>query len=60
MFGRLFLLFVAVPLIELAILVRLGTLVGFWPTIALVLATGAVGAALARQQGTRVIRGIQA
>lgn len=58
--GRLFLLFVAVPLIELAILVRLGTAVGFWPTLALVLATGAIGAVLARQQGMQVVRGIQA
>lgn len=59
-FGRLFLLFVLVPLVELAILVRLGTLVGFWPTLALVLTTGALGAVLARQQGLQVIRGIQA
>lgn len=60
MFGKLLLLFVAVPLVELAILVKLGTLVGFWPTIALVLVTGTVGAWLARSQGIRVLRAIQA
>lgn len=60
MFARLLVLFVAVPLVEMALLVRLGTWIGFWPTVGLVLATGAAGAALARQQGMRVIRRIQA
>jgi UPF0716 protein FxsA len=59
-FGRLFFLFVAVPLVEMALLVRLGTWFGFWPTVGLVLATGALGAALARQQGVRIVRRIQA
>jgi len=60
LFGRLFLLFVAVPVIELAILVRLGGLIGFWATLGLVLATGVAGASLAKWQGLRVVRGIQA
>ncbi len=59
-FARLFVLFVAVPLVELAILVRLGTLFGFWPMLVLVLTTGALGAVLARQEGLRVLRGVQA
>lgn len=60
MLGKLLILFVGVPLVELAILVKLGTMVGFWPTIALVLVTGTVGAMLARSQGARVLRAIQA
>ena len=56
---RLFLLFVVVPFIELAILVRIGSAVGFWPTMALVVATGAVGAVLARGQGIRVLNAIR-
>lgn len=60
MLGKLLILFVGVPLLELAILVKLGTMVGFWPTIALVLVTGTVGAVLARSQGARVLRAIQA
>jgi UPF0716 protein FxsA len=51
----LLLLFIAVPLIELAILIKLGSLVGLLPTIALVIVTGVAGASLARSQGLRVL-----
>jgi UPF0716 protein FxsA len=50
-FARLAILFVAVPLAELALLVWLGRHVGLVPTVALVLVTGVLGAALARWQG---------
>ncbi|RMH19877.1 MAG: FxsA family protein [Gemmatimonadetes bacterium] len=53
--GRLALLFVLVPLLELALLVRLGQWVGFWPTIGLVLFTGVTGAWLARLEGLRAL-----
>jgi UPF0716 protein FxsA len=53
--GRLFLLFVGVPLLELFILVQVGQLVGVWPTIGLVVLTGAAGATLARLEGLRTI-----
>ena len=59
MFGRLLLLFILVPLIELALLVYVGRFVGLWPTIALVVVTGFIGATLARQQGFRVWAKIQ-
>jgi UPF0716 protein FxsA len=59
MLARLLLLFVLVPLIELAILIRIGTWLGFWPTIGLVIATGAIGAMLAKSQGGRVLRDIR-
>lgn len=59
MFLRLALLFTAVPIIELYILIRIGGWIGALPTIALVLATGVVGAGLARQQGSRVWFDIQ-
>ncbi|MAQ15911.1 MAG: FxsA protein [Sandaracinus sp.] len=51
----LFLLFTAVPLVELYLLVWLGGLWGFWPTVALVLFTGLVGATLAKLEGLRVL-----
>lgn len=60
MLGILFLLFVAVPIVEIVVLVKLGSVVGFLPTMALVLLTGAVGAFLARTQGLRALRSIQA
>jgi len=59
MFGKLLLLFVLLPLLELAILVRLGGVLGFWPTIGIVVVTGGVGALLARSQGIRVLSGIR-
>jgi UPF0716 protein FxsA len=57
--GRLFLLFTVVPLIELFLLVQLGAWMGVWPTIALVAATGFVGAALARREGRRALASYQ-
>ena len=53
--GRLALLFVIVPVLELVLLVQLGQVVGLWPTLALVLLTGVTGAALARLEGMRVL-----
>lgn len=59
MFARLFLLFVTLPLLDLFVLLRVGTALGFWPTVGLVVLTGAIGAALARAQGLRTIGRIQ-
>jgi UPF0716 protein FxsA len=53
--GRLALLFVIVPVLELFLLIRLGQVVGLWPTLALVLGTGLLGAAMARAEGLRVL-----
>lgn len=47
-------LFVTVPLIELTLLLQVGEHLGFFPTLALVIVTGIVGATLARSQGWRV------
>lgn len=60
MFGRLLLLFIGIPLLELAILVWLGSHIGFWPTMAIVLVTGILGALLARLEGLRVVLQIRA
>ncbi len=53
--GRLALLFVIVPLLELALLIQMGQWVGYWPTIGLVVFTGVTGAWLARMQGLRTM-----
>ena len=55
MFARLLILFIAVPLVELALLIKLGNAIGLWPTVLIVIATGALGAALAKSQGTRTV-----
>ena len=51
--GRLALLFVIIPLLELALLIQMGQWVGVRPTIGLVVLTGVGGAVLARAQGLR-------
>lgn len=52
--GRLALLFVIVPILELMLLIELGQVVGLMPTLALVMFTGVTGAWLARAEGLRV------
>jgi len=51
MLFKLILLFIGLPLIELALLIKIGTMIGFWPTMAIVVFTGILGASLARFQG---------
>lgn len=53
--GRLALLFVVVPLVELVLLIQVGRWVGLWPTVALVFLTGVAGAGLARAEGLRTL-----
>jgi UPF0716 protein FxsA len=56
---RLFLLFTLVPLAELMLLIRIGGLIGLFPTLLLVMATGAAGAWLARAEGLRSWMAVQ-
>ncbi len=56
---KLALLFVLVPLIELAILVEVGRHIGTLATVTLVIATGVLGAWLARREGLGVLVRIQ-
>lgn len=48
-------LFIIVPAIELGLLIQVGNLLGLWPTLALIVFTGIVGAYLARLQGLSVL-----
>jgi UPF0716 protein FxsA len=59
MLGYLILLFVLVPLIELALLLKVGEFIGAGYTIMIVVITGVVGASLARLQGLLTLRKIQ-
>lgn len=47
----LFLALVATPLIEIALFIQVGGVIGLWPTILLVLATAVLGAGMLRRQG---------
>ena len=52
--GRLALLFIVIPLVELVLLVELGRRIGLFPTLGLVIITGITGATMARLEGLRV------
>jgi UPF0716 protein FxsA len=53
------LIFIVLPIAELFVLFKLGTSFGVLPTVALVLGTGFLGAALAKAQGMRTLRAMQ-
>lgn len=55
----LFILFVAVPVAEIALFIQAGELIGLWPTIGLVFLTAAVGTTLMRMQGLATLRRAQ-
>lgn len=59
MLGRLILLFTIVPLAELYILIKIGSHIGGFTTILLVVMTAMLGAGLARLQGLRTLQQIQ-
>lgn len=59
MFPILLFLFIAVPVIEIALFIQVGGVLGVWPTIALVLLTAIVGASLVRSQGLQTLLTVQ-
>ena len=59
MFRRLVLLFIAVPIVELAVLIELGRLIGLWPTLGVIAVTGILGAMLASREGLRAWHAFQ-
>ena len=59
MLFKLILLFTLVPLVELALLIKIGTYIGTMPTVSLVVLTGITGAFLAKMQGLGILRRIQ-
>jgi UPF0716 protein FxsA len=52
----LFPLFVVVSVVEIALFIVIGSNIGLWPTLGLVLATAAAGSYLVAGQGTSVAR----
>ncbi|KUO52241.1 MAG: hypothetical protein APF76_04170 [Desulfitibacter sp. BRH_c19] len=59
MFSKLLLIFIGVPLIELALLLKIGQLIGIGYTILIIVLTGFVGVLLAKQQGFIVVKQLQ-
>jgi len=56
----LFVLFIVVPLIEIALFIQIGGWLTLWPTIAIVIATAILGTALVRRQGVQTLGQVQA
>jgi UPF0716 protein FxsA len=48
----LLILLIGVPLVEIALFIEVGGLLGLWPTLGIVVATAVVGTLLLRAQGT--------
>ncbi len=51
----LIVLFIGLPVLEFALLIKVHGMVGFLPTVLLVFLTGIIGAALVRRQGVNII-----
>lgn len=55
----LFLAFLMVPLIEIALFIQIGGAIGLWPTLAIVVLTAVIGTTLVRNQGLMALRDVQ-
>jgi len=60
MFAKMLLLFIIVPIVELVLLVKVGSVIGgVFPTLLVIFITGTLGATLARREGLMVWQKIQ-
>ena len=59
MLGYLLLLFIIVPIVELMLLIKVGTYIGALNTVSIVIGTGVLGAILAKLEGLKTLQGIQ-
>ena len=55
MFAKLFLLFAILPIVEIALLINMGDIIGGWNTVAIVIITAFFGAHLVRQEGVSTL-----
>lgn len=56
---KLFILFIAIPLIEIALFIQVGGLIGLWPTLAIVIGTAFAGSYMLRRQGRAALHDLQ-
>jgi len=59
MLPRLLFLFLAIPIVEMILLIEIGRRIGLLATLGVVVLTGIIGAMLARAEGLEVFRRIQ-
>jgi UPF0716 protein FxsA len=57
--GRLLILFLFIPFVELLVLIRIGNWIGFWPTLTLLVVMALLGFVMVRSQGLSVINRIK-
>jgi UPF0716 protein FxsA len=60
MFARLLLLFIIVPVVELALLLKAADVIGPWPTLGIIVVTAIIGASLTKRQGASTMAKAQA
>jgi UPF0716 protein FxsA len=53
--GKLFLLFVGLSLLELTVMIQVGTVIGALPTVILIVLTAMIGSSLVRSQGLKTL-----
>ncbi|MFW2542827.1 FxsA family protein [Primorskyibacter sp. 2E107] len=54
-----FVAFLMVPLIEIALFIQVGGLIGLWPTLGIVVITAIIGTYMVKQQGRAAIANLQ-
>ena len=52
-------LFMALPIAEIYLYIKLGAYIGIWPTVLMIIGTGVLGVALAKQQGFYILTRIR-
>lgn len=55
----LFIVFLAVPLIEIGLFIQVGGFIGLWPTLGIVIVTALLGTVLMRSQGLMAINNVR-
>jgi UPF0716 protein FxsA len=58
-FRLIFILLVLVPIVEVALFIKIGGFIGLWPTLGAIVLTAVAGAALLRRQGLQALRNLQ-
>lgn len=55
----LLVMFIAIPVVEIALFIEVGGWIGLWPTVAIVIGTAFAGTTLLRMQGLAVLQRVQ-
>ncbi|PCH98941.1 MAG: hypothetical protein COB84_00590 [Rhodobacteraceae bacterium] len=56
----LLILFIIIPIIEIALFIQVGGFIGLWPTLAIVILTAVIGTNMLRRQGVSTLARLQA